>query len=450
MRSAEPWSNGDVPNTDEPPRTADAVVIGAGVIGAAVAFELARSGRRVVCVDKGPGAGSGSTSASSAIVRFSYSTLPGVLTSWEAAACWQDWAGYLGVEDPDGMARYVPTGSLILRSPGYDVGAVAALWADVGIAHEWLSPAQVAERFPALERGSFHPPKRMDDPAFGDDPVGELGALWGPDGGYVDDPMLAARNLAFAATRHGATFRYRTEVVGIERADGRVSGVALTDGSRIAAPVVVNVGGPWSSAIDRLAGIDGELRIRHRPLRQEVYVVPAPPGFGLADGGTLVADLDLGQYLRPHAGGTLVVGGTEPECDPLEWVDDADVFRPGITPDHAQQAMLRLARRLPGLGVVPHPPGLAALYDASDDWAPIYDRTSLAGFFLACGTSGNQFKNAPMAGRFVRALVDAADAGIDHDASPVTVTGPRTGRTIELSAFSRLRPPSATSGTVMG
>ena len=77
--------------------------------------------------------------------------------------------------------------------------------------------------------------------------------------------------------------------------------------------------------------------------------------------------------------------------------------------------MLRLARRLPEFGVPTQPVGLAALYDASDDWVPIYDRSSLDGYFMACGTSGNQFKNAPLAGQFLRAIIDAADAGQDHD-----------------------------------
>ena len=112
--------------------------------------------------------------------------------------------------------------------------------------------------------------------------------------------------------------------------------------------------------------------------------------------------------------------------------------------------MLRLARRLPEFGVPPRPVGLAALYDASDDWVPIYDGSSLAGFFMACGTSGNQFKNAPLAGQFMRALIDAADAGIDHDRDPVQFAGPLTGRTINLGAFSRRRDPAVTSGTVMG
>jgi sarcosine oxidase subunit beta len=202
--------------------------------------------------------------------------------------------------------------------------------------------------------------------------------------------------------------------------------------------------------INAMAGVTDDIRIGHRPLRQEVIAVPAPQGFGLDDGGPVVADLDIGQYFRPQAGGTLLVGGTEPACDPLEWVDDPDDFDDQATLEHWETSTLRLARRLPEFGVPTRPVGLAALYDASDDWVPIYDRSSLGGFYMACGTSGNQFKNAPLAGQFIRALVDAADAGIDHDAQPVQFTGRRTGRAIDLAAFSRRRDPAATSGTVMG
>jgi len=70
---------------------ADAIVIGAGVIGSAVAFELARGGRSVIVVDKGPGPGTGSTSSSVSLIRFSYSTLDAVLAAWESAALWNDW-----------------------------------------------------------------------------------------------------------------------------------------------------------------------------------------------------------------------------------------------------------------------------------------------------------------------------------------------------------------------
>ena len=430
--------------------TADAVVIGAGVIGAAVALELSRSGRSVVCVDKGPTPGAGSTSSSSSIIRFSYSTMAGVLTSWEAAALWLDWEHHLGVVDPSGMARFVPTGSLVFRSEGYDTDVIAALWDDIGVPYERLDPAALRSRFGALDIGAYFPPKPVDDPAFADDAHGELSAVYTPDAGYIDDPMLAAHNLAHAAREHGAAFRFRTAVVAIERDRDAVAGVRLDDGTAIDAPVVVNVAGPHSAIVNRMAGVADEVRIRHRALRQEVFVVPAPAGFGPGDGGTLVADLDLGQYFRPQAGGTLLVGGTEPECDPLEWIDDPDDFAVEPTRERWETTMLRLARRLPAFGLPPHPVGLAALYDASDDWVPIYDRSSVRGYFMACGTSGNQFKNAPLAGMFLRALVDAAYAGIDHDVAPVHYVGARTGRAIDLAAFSRLRTPSVTSGTVMG
>ena len=91
------------------------------------------------------------------------------------------------------------------------------------------------------------------------------------------------------------------------------------------------------------------------------------------------------------------------------------------------------------------------LYDVSDDWIPIYDKSDLPGFYMAVGTSGNQFKNAPVAGRAVAELVDKVEAGRDHDADPVSVLLPRTGRTCDLGFFSRRRRPNqASSMSVIG
>ena len=81
---------------------------------------------------------------------------------------------------------------------------------------------------------------------------------------------------------------------------------------------------------------------------------------------------------------------------------------------------------------------------------PVYDRTSLDGFYVAIGTSGNQFKNAPLGGQILCDLVDACEAGHDHDADPVTTNCHRIGRPLDLGAFSRLRSMTTTTGTVMG
>ncbi|MFI5428619.1 FAD-dependent oxidoreductase [Aeromicrobium sp. UC242_57] len=75
---------------------------GAGVIGSATALELARAGLEVVVVDRLNGPGQGSTSASSAIIRFNYSTFAGIAAAWEAKHCWESWADHLGTADTSG------------------------------------------------------------------------------------------------------------------------------------------------------------------------------------------------------------------------------------------------------------------------------------------------------------------------------------------------------------
>lgn len=428
----------------------DVVVIGAGVIGGAVALELAKAGRSVVIVDKGSAAGAGSTSASSAIIRFSYSTHDAVLMAWESASIWENWADYLGAIDPDGMAKFIRTGYLVYRTAGYDGEAVRLIWDDLKIPYEILSADQLRKKFPALDANSYWPPKRIDDPAFGDDAVGELSGLYDPLSGFMDDPMLAAHNLINAAKVLGAQTRFKEEVVAIDKHGSRVTGVTLASGERIEASIVVNAAGPHASKINKIAGVLDEMNIRHRPLRQEVYVAPAPNGFKLEDNVPVVADLDTGIYFRPHLGGTINLGGTEPACDELHWIDDADDWREETTVEIWETMMLRLARRMPDFGVPVSPSGIGALYDATDDWVPIYDRSSIDGFFMACGTSGNQFKNAPLAATFIRLLIEAGEAGRNHDTDPISYVGPRSGRAINLGAFSRLREVANTSGTVMG
>lgn len=435
--------------------SADAIVIGAGVIGSSVALELARGGRSVIVVDRGPGVGAGSTSASSAIIRFSYSTRDAILTAWESAQLWFRWEDHLGIRDPDGMAQFIRTGNLVLRTTGYDCEPIKVLWDELDIPYDDLDAATLQRRYPWLDAGSYYPPKRIDDPAFADDAVGELSALFNPNSGFIDDPMLAAKNLAHAARHHGADFRFRAEVVSIDRASGdrpgaSVTGVTLASGESMSAPVVVNVGGPHSNLINRMAGVTDDMKIGHRALRQEVFAAPAPAGATLDDGAPLVADLDVGQYFRPQPGGQLLIGGTEPECDELHWVDDPDSNSEFPTVEVWETAMMRIARRLPEFGVPGRPTGLASLYDASDDWVPIYDRSSLHGYFMACGTSGNQFKNAPLAGHYLRSIIDATMSGHDHDADPVQFKGPFTGQTVNLGSFSRRRDKFVTSGTVMG
>jgi sarcosine oxidase subunit beta len=430
--------------------TYDAVIIGAGVIGSSIALELARGGRRVCVVDRGTGPGTGSTSASSAVVRYNYSTWTGVVAAWESKFAWEDWEGHLGHRDSAGLARFYKVGGLILESPGQDRAKVLGLFDQVGVPYEVWDPATVRERLPLLDPGRYHPPKRIDDEAFWADATGEVTGVWTPDSGFIDDPQLAAHNLMAAAQQLGAQLRVRAEVVTVDRAAGRVAGVTLADGTRLVAPVVVNAAGPHSGAINTLADVLGDFNVGTRPMRQEVHHVAAPQGYGVGAPGPLVADLDLGTYFRGTPGDGLLVGGTEPECDPLEWIDDPDAANVHPTVPRFTAQVTRAARRMPGLEIPHRPRGVAGVYDAASDWTPIYDRTSAPGFYVAMGTSGNQFKNAPVVGQLMTVLIDAVESGHEHDAEPVFFVGPRTGHPIDLGTFSRLRDAGAGPTSVMG
>ena len=150
-------------------------------------------------------------------------------------------------------------------------------------------------------------------------------------------------------------------------------------------------------------------------------------------------------------GGQLIVGSAEPECDAVHWIDDPDDFEAQPTAQAWDSQVLRLARRIPSLGIPPRPVGFAALYDVADDWIPVYDRTSLAGFYAAIGTSGNQFKNAPVIGQLMRHLIDEVERGQPHDAEPVVWTTPHTSLDVSLGHYSRLRQVhSDSSFSVLG
>jgi len=420
-----------------------AVVVGAGIIGSSISLELARSGWDVTVVDKGSTPGCGSTSASSAMVRFNYDSLPEAALAWEAAARWKDWERHLGALDSAGMAEFVRTGLLVLDGELLDRERSLTFMNELGIPYEVLDAAEIRKRFPALDPAQLGPACRVEDDHFWDEPSGELGGFVQPDSGFVNDPTLAAHNFANAAERAGAHFKWRSEVAGVVREGGRVAGVTLASGERVNADVVVNAAGPWSVKLNAMAGVLDDFNTSTRPVEQEVISVPAPDGFGLDDGGTGVHDPDFATYFRPHPGGTIIVGSYEPPCDPLVFLDDADDHAEAVSADNWEVQSLRLARRLPGVQVPSQKSGVVSAYDCTDDWIPIYDRTSLDGYYVAIGTSGHQFKAAPFVGVLISSLVDAVESGHDHDVDPVVVRGEWTGVEVPLSYFSRLRKVTA-------
>ena len=420
--------------------TADAIIIGTGVIGTAVAYELARAGFRTLSLDRNSQIGHGSTAGSCAIIRMHYSTLDGTAFAWEGYHYWRDWRDYLGAAADEALAEFRQCGCLVMKTHenGFmDKHLEMSRALEIPV-EEW-DAAAITDRLPIYALDRFAPPKRMDQPGFGEPTGGAIeGAVFWPLAGYVTDPALSCQNLAAAAKRHGANFRMGVEVTEILSEGGRVTGVKLASGEALYAPIVVNVAGPGSAQVNALAGVLDDMTIQTRPLRQEVVHVPAPAGFDFEKDGMIVSDSDIACYCRPEHGNHILIGSEDPECDPHVWVESDTGFPRDFTDQWTTQAM-RCGQRVPSLGIPSRMRGVVDLYDASTDWIPIYDRSSLDGFYMACGTSGNQYKNAPIAGKLMAALIGYCENGGDHDTDPLQFELPYIGRTVDAGFYSRKR-----------
>ncbi len=420
-------------------KDADAIIIGAGVIGAACAFELAKLGYKTITVDRNHDAGTGSTGGSCAIIRVHYSTLAGSAFAYEGFFYWKNWTDYLETTDEQGLARFIDCGCLVMATEANGfLERHKGFCRELDIPFEDWNADRIRERLPIYSLESFSPPKRMDDPGFGESNGSSVhSGVFFPTAGYVTDPQLSAHNLMRAAEAKGSAFHFNETVTEILQENGRVSGVALASQKRIKAPVVLNVGGPASASINAMAGVLDDMTITTRPLRQEVAHVPSPPGFDFEKQGIVVSDSDIGCYIRPEHGSHILIGSEDPPCDRHDWVDDED-FNREFTEQWTHQVH-RYAQRVPSLGIPSRTRGVVELYDVTDDWIPIYDRSSLPGFYMACGSSGNQYKNAPIAGKMMAALIDYCESGGDHDNEPLQFRMPHIERDLDVGFYSRKR-----------
>jgi len=420
----------------------DAIIIGAGVIGSAISFELAKRGYKTLNIDKLPTSGYGSTSNSCAIVRASYSTWDGVAMAYEGFFYWDDWENYLGVKDERGMIKYMKTGSILIKLQGEDHSKKSLkFFKEIGVEHEIWDLEKLKEKMPIYSHDQFDGTTRPDeDDHFWENTGKKIeGAVFTPGAGYVSDPQLSSHNLQVATESHGGEFLFNCEIVEIRQEKGKVLGVTLKNGEKIDAPIVVNVAGPHSFIINKLAGVEDDMNIKTRALRHEVHHIPSPEGFDFERDGYHTSDNDNGIYFRPETGNTILIGSEDPECDHKEWVEDPDVYNNQITESQWKAQVYRCIRRIPDLKVPSRSSGVVDLYDVSDDWIPIYDKSILGGFYMAIGTSGNQFKNAPVAGHCMAELIDACEKGHKHDINPLKVKTVYTGLELNMGFYSRNR-----------
>lgn len=425
----------------------DVIIIGAGVIGCSTALALSRRGYKTLNIDRLPAAGYGSTSYSSAVVRPYYSSVESTMLAYEGHFIWQDWRNFLQAPRDEELSQYVQCGSYQLKTAENNGLADALPVLDaVGVPYTHVSAERLRTIFPDMELASFYPPRRVDCPDFGEtNGRGIEGALYFPTAGYINDPQLTAKNLFAAAYRLGAQFRFNADIVGIRQAGGRVLRVVLSDGEQVDAPFVVNVAGPHSAQINEMAGVVSGMKVQARAMRTEVVHLPTP---GMSE-ELVIADSDTGVYFRSAGRENLLVGSLEPACDKLDWTDP-DTVDSGVTEQWTNQAW-RAALRFPALPIPNQARGYGAAYDVTPDWTPIYDKSDLEGFFMAIGTSGNQFKNAPLAGEIMADLIDHAAAGRDHDAMPAQRKMRHSGHTLNIGFFSRNRAiNTASTNSVIG
>lgn len=156
----------------------NAIIIGAGVIGACTAFELAKKGMKTLSIDKLPEAGYGSTSGSCAIIRTYYSTFETCAMAYEGWHYWKDWANDIGVDDDHGLIKYRETGCLVIKTPhNHSLAKVCAVMDEIGGPYQDLSIDDIHARLPIADTQRFTPAKRLEDPISGNQPARLLKGL---------------------------------------------------------------------------------------------------------------------------------------------------------------------------------------------------------------------------------------------------------------------------------
>ena len=421
-----------------------AIVVGAGIIGLATAWELLRRGWTVTVVEQNPGPGQGSTTSSLGIVRFHAASLEAAALAVEGFGWWQHWHEWLGLDDDTVTPAFRSTGSLVLDLGDGYVDSVALNLGRLAVPYLRWSLPETARRFPFLDLRRFGgDPHRPD---------GYLdGALFTPGSGYVTDPALAAGNVALAFAAAGGSVHYRRRVVGIQADSDRLVSVRFADGGTLTAAAVVCVAGPQTRRLLELADVLGDFTVVPAPLRHDMYLARLEAVPGGAAVPHLVDD-DLRINFRPE-GPTGFLGGLEQPPGTV-----GDPRSDGLPSDERpasgryDEVMLRLGSRVPAAGFPMRPTGVVGFYDVTPDWTPVYDRTAMPGLFVAAGTSGSQLKTAPFVGALMAELVTASADGRDHDAAPVVVSGRYVDHQFDLRYYSRRRPvpAAAASHTING
>ncbi len=356
------------------PAAAEVVVVGAGVIGASVAWHLAARGcRDVLVLERAAAAGLGSTSRATGGFRAQFATEVNVRLSLLSRQKLLRFAEEVGA-DPG----YRPCGYLFLAA---DEGQIAALRA--------LRPVQAAAGLDGVEEVTPEEARRLN-PAIS--LAGVAGGTFCPTDGYLRPAAIAA-GYAAAARALGVRFETATRVTGLAARDGRLS--VTTDRGAVSAGRVVNAAGAWAGELARLAGIE----IPVRPLRRQVAATV--PTAALSPDVPMTIFLEDGFHLRERDGRVLLLWPRED--DPTD-----QGFDDGVDARWLAEVEARARVRVPGLAGVPIDRAAcwAGLYEMSPDkHALVGPAPGLPGLVLVNGSSGHGVMHAPALGQLAAEIV---------------------------------------------
>ena len=353
--------------------TADVVIVGGGIEGAAAAWALSQRGVTNVVVVERNTVGSGMTGKSSGIVRCHYG-----VSSLAAMAT----VGLEVFEKADEIFGH----DIGFRQTGYVVGvgegdveplrkSLAAQRA-VGVQTDEIDAAEVARLWPHADLSPFG--------AF----------AWEVRGGY-GDAYQTAQAFAIAARAAGVRIRQGTTVAGLLIECDKVTGVRLADGTEIAADTVIVATGVWTHDFLSPYGIDVPIRV----VREQLVTIA--PGVEIGN-VPVFSDLVSLQYIRPELGGELLFGNSD--LSDVEHADPDDYLN-RATEAFVENTVERVGTRFPGFTDAAITGSYAGCYDVTPDWNPVISRTCVDGLVVAAGFSGHGFKIAPAVGRLIADLV---------------------------------------------
>jgi len=359
--------------------TAEAIIVGAGIHGASLAFHLAERGMHALVLERATVA-AGATGRSSGMVRMHYDVEADARLAWRSHAYFRDWEHRVG-----GESGFTKVGFLQMVPPE-EVEALranVAMQQGIGIVTQVVDADEVRRLLPGI--------------AIEDDQV----AAFEPLSGYAD-PTQTTTSLMGGALARGARLVQGCAVTAVRTSGGRVVGVDTTRGP-YDSPVVVDAAGAWAGRVAAMVGLEIPVNV----WRHDVAYVQRPPEIPRHVG---FIDFLNAFYSRPE-GESLTLVALE-DGNPMQGDPDAPVDSAAI--GFIERAAERVVRRLPEFARA----GLHSAHSGQDgitpDQHPIIGQGGPDGFWLDCGYSGTGFKTAPAVGEsLAQLIVEGLDANDD-------------------------------------